>query len=260
MPKSPDKTATAKAMTLKYLRELYEGRRSGKKLTETDGTNISSQKDLRDHVMDLLDEEISGEYQISESTVENAIRELKDEGKIRVVGGRFEYVPPKNEIYHFFPLLRHPKEVTITELPVIDILFFRTNPYHAQELTDYINAHFYQDDIHAVCLGDIIMCLDYDLPESVKADGGLFNEPGTRPNKKRFVAKHESRQRILEVLSTFFLDDIKANLETSGATHDDLIQAALEGFNKQQEEERSKSGGVINHPKERNTKQHSKKT
>ena len=270
--KTETKTKMAQRMILDYLKRLYEDNRNRNGISDEDKHHISSQDALIDHIIELYRIEKKEEYEkrtgekadrdfevpdpFSYETAKKALEKLMNgvDASVRKNGKFYEYVPPIDEQCKFFPFLRHREEIVITPVGVNAIEFFRTSPYYAAELADYINSNFYQDDVHAVAVGDIVICFEYDLPDSQKIDY-------ENPKDNQYVEKSLSlKVRVLNVLAGFRIGKLEASKEIEGITYEEKMLSALQALERAQKEEEEQTGGIINNPVKRNiVKKHPEK-
>ena len=177
MSNNQQRTATAKKLILNYLKELSDKQLKGYKPSPEDEKRISQKNLLIQAMYELHRDEIveSGTYDADESnekikisrpTFNLAINALIGEGKIENKLGRFQYVRSTEDRAKSFPILNIASHLKITPLDISGITFYRTGTQYASWIADYINAQFDADDIHAVAINDMIMCLDLAIPAS----------------------------------------------------------------------------------------------
>ena len=254
MSKPQKKRSAAKEVILDFLKGLYEKERNGHSLTPNELDLISSKKMLEVAVyqsvnnkiceLGITDKANEDGGSASSTTIYQAINELLEEGKIEFKFHRFQYRPTEGENLTNFPILKVASEIPITPLPVQDLVFYRTGAQYASWITNYINAQFLSDDIYAVALGDVIMCMDFQIPSG-------FNS----------VAKRASlSERLTDILKTFDVQPLRKFDDADGYNEVEEMQMLQEHAEmiateqrKGEEKITNKYGGKVTTPK-RNVK------
>lgn len=261
MSKTPVLKNAAKEKILSYLQSLYFKKANQVELSAEEDVSIrsitqlskylSSQEKYNIHVYEPGD--TVTDYQkptgegfciISYPSFRNAVEELISDGKIERTGGLIQYSPDKEEREAFFPILKMASSIDITPLPWQDLAFFQVRRGLSAEVANYINHQFYNNDIYAVSLGDIIMCIDMAVPSGSK-----------------IVVKRETvHERVTACLAPFHLNklsDFHGKESKIGYTAAEVYEQRLLDTPSQQEEQEmleNMSGGIIKQPRKRRVK------
>ena len=246
--KPPDKKNKAKQLILDYLAELHRQMLAGIPISSTDYDRCRTRDSIAEYIFSgvtyLPDK--NGNYTIpefSERTVYDAVDELKKDGLIEK-DEIFKLVPDEDEFLKKFPILNCASKINITQMPVDSMIFFHVNENYAKELTDFINSFFHPQDVHAVCMGDLIMCVD-------------IAPPANSPIVKK---KNSLEKRVLKKLRLFNVEqstyyDLKKGYDSHELYQQHLKQQEKE-FNAMVTEttEETPSGGKITDPPKRKFK------
>ena len=100
---------------------------------------------------------------ISRNIIRYAIKELVNDCTIYYDKDNrcFRYTPSEQQISNQFPILKIAQNITITPLPYSTVVYFHVSPIYADAVVDYLNAQFKPDDVRAINLGEIIMCIEF---------------------------------------------------------------------------------------------------
>lgn len=127
---------------------------------------------------------------ISQGTIYNAITEMERGGIIEIQNGHFQMTQSDGEPYASHPILKIAPHLSITHIPVDDLVIFRAPERYADEIAHYLNSQFFCNDIYTVAVSGLIICLDVSLPE-----------------KSKYEAKHSTvEKRVKQALKYFNLE------------------------------------------------------
>ena len=217
MANNRNATPLAKKLILEYLKQLSDQKSKGIALSPDDKKNISQKKLLIEAIYkkntDIIvesnlasPEDKDSKTAISYSTFQNAISALESERKIEKKLGSFHYIQAIEDRAKSFPILNIASHLKITPLDISDITFYRTSTQYASWIADYINSQFDADDIHAVAINDMIMCLDFAVPASAAA----------------VTKKYTLRERIDNILQDFDFQSPKQFDDKNGLNAQEL--------------------------------------
>lgn len=251
-------TEVARQALLKYLKSLYEQDPSGEKISAADKERISQKKNLVRAVYDLNKGKIvetglsaekePGTISISPATINKAIDLLMGDKIIEKKLGRYWYAPPKEELYRQFPILTVANSIEVTPLEIQDFQIYKTDRQYTPIVASYINSRFDADDIRAVCIENLILCLDFRLPGSAKS-----------------VAKSSSLyNRMEDILATFAWKEPIHFDDSNGLTEQEIAaleEKALQKKHAREMKTAKKYGGKLSpqHTPKRNIKKKGKK-
>ena len=254
MSKRRDKGEQAEDIIRKYLGELREKERRRVALTDEERRSVSQKNFLIDAVYKYGAETIcetglgdaSGRKEISRGTISGAIDRLLGSGDIEYRNHQYRGKTQQEDRYEQYPVLNMASNIQITAMPCEDVAFYRTEKRFSGLIAEYINGHFLNDDIFAVDLGGVIMCIDQCLPQKSKA-----------------VTKRKSLAvRVEKILKEFDLRGISEFDCKDGYTESQYQTRLMKKAIKQEEEERGREsdfGGEIKTPRERKVKKKSTK-
>lgn len=243
MPKKPNCKDEAKRLLIRYLKSIYIKKKDGSPLSADEIAVITVKKNLGEIVYDISGGTIvdssdypkgipAGKMGISRATINNAIDELIQSGQVRKQYGVYEYVPSEDELKKAYPILNIASDIKISPLQVDRCAFYKVQGQYAPWITEYINAHFSHDDIYAVSIGDLIMCLDIHIPSSSKS----------------VTKRYSVEERVGDVLQPFAIRYPKYFDEADGLSEEELVLST------QEEIESAEYGRITKDPPRRNIK------
>lgn len=246
MRKSAPKKDKVKRVLLDFLKSLYLKDRDGEKLTAEERSYIVQQKVLARYVYDhkefrifeSKDKQGSAEGDvISTASVIAAISELEKDELIERCNGCYQYVPTAEELATEYPITAIASKITVRPLPHDGLAFIQVPKNYCDEICSYINSRFRANDVRAVPLGDIIMCIDVSLPSDSK-----------------FVRKKETLEaRIQRCMRGFnyidHQDDIKEGLTAIDAWAEQEQEAERQAYANANNQDNNYGGKLLNPPK-----------
>lgn len=179
MSRNRDKQDAAKAVILEHLRYLYHKQLQGEKLTDQEKHSVKFQENLVDYVFKQDRTKITetdrtssskkmnpknSPYEMSRPTVRKLIKEMMVLGEIEKKDGLLQYVPTPDELSSTHPILKIAKSIPVVPLKATDLSFYRVPEQYADIIAQYVNSKFFNDDIYAVPIKDIVMCMDLQIP------------------------------------------------------------------------------------------------
>lgn len=240
MSKRRDKGEQAEDLIRKYLGELREKENRRVALTAEERRSVSQKNFLIDAIYKYGEEKIcetgigdaAGRKEISRGTISGAIDRLLGSGDIEYRNHQYRGKIQQEDRYERYPVLNMAPNIQITAMPFGDIAFYRMEKRFSGLMAEYINGHFLNDDIFAVDLGGVIMCIDQHLPK-----------------KAEVVTKRKSlAERVEKVLKEFDLRGISEFDYKDGYTESQHQALLMKRAIKQEEEERARAsdfGGEI---------------
>ena len=243
MARQPECKDEAKRLLTRYLKYIYKKLGKGYPLTQDESETISVKKNLVDTVYATSNGTVvdsnkypkgppAGKMGISRATINKAIDELIESGQIRLRYGVYEYVPSEDELKKAYPILNIASDIKISPLQVDRCAFYKVQGQYAPWITEYINAQFSHDDIYAVSIGDLIMCLDIHIPSSYKS----------------VTKRYSVEERVGDVLQPFAIRYPKYFDEADGLSEEELVLST------QEEIESAEYGRITKDPPRRNIK------
>lgn len=264
MAEKVKKKSGARESILEYLRELHYKKAHGEGLTSEEEKSIKSVSALARYMSEkdefrmvvyahnelpkeIVSYEERGFSVLSEQSFRKAYKQLEADGRVEEVDGNICYLPLREEQEELFPILKIADSIEVTPLPYNDLAFYGVRSSLSAEVANYINHQFYRQDIRAISLGDVIMCIDICVP-----------------NGSRIVKKKPIAERVDECLKSFKLRELSSYGEkelVSGYTAQQIerrreeegMESAIARHEAEQELAK-KQGGTIKNPTKRKLK------
>lgn len=259
MARDNPKTRNVEKVITDYMKGLYTKKLNGELFTREETESISGQLNLANYLLagehtplyetGSVDHKANGNAphpsdpnEVSVDLVKKVIKSLLDRSRLEKRDGVLQYVPKAKEALQNFPILKMAEDIQITECPWNDIAFYQVSKSFSTEITNYINAQFYTNDIRAIDLGGLVMCIDLSLGQ-----------------KSTLVQKrYPLSQRIANILKDFdfrmpsALQDCEIGLSESDV-EEELMNDAIASQKYLSKKENS-YGGKIQSPSKRKVK------
>lgn len=100
-------------------------------------------------------------------TVRKAIEDLIRKHKIECFDNEYQIVLANDELLKMYPILNAAEQIEIKALEIESYLLLHIKQEkYANALCEYINSYFFSDDIYCIALGQMILCLQFILPDN----------------------------------------------------------------------------------------------
>ena len=218
MARTADKSPLVREIVLEYLKMLYQKECEGSALTKEEMESTTTIDNLGKAVFrygkgkiiekGMVEKPEKDIKEVSSSTVYNVIKSLQADGKIEWFDGKLHYKEPDTEENKRYPILKIADQIPVTPLPYRDVAFYRVGERYSAWVAEYINSRFHCGDIVAVNMGQIVMCIDLEVPKGA-----------TSVTKKEPLEK-----RVGNLLRGFSLKDYWEFDDSDGYSEEELEQ------------------------------------
>lgn len=165
---------------------------------------------------------------VSIANCRKAVSELIDDNKIKKDGRKFVIVYTDEEFLKRHPILNFSDQVQVKLLPIESFLAIRVQKNYANAICDFLNSKFDDDDIQCLVLDDMIICMQFVLPDDSELE-----------------EKADLYSRIEKCLGGFELKSLSVPPnKIEGYTAEDLWEQDEEIERKREREEDIRSGRI----------------